>query len=301
MNELTDIGLDLVARDGDAIRAARAEADRILGEAASDALEIRNKARDAAQAVERAAQAQARQIIDAAEADALRVREQSLREARAAAVADAEAEAARIVAEARTQAHFEASHIRDEGARQARAVMLRVPPTTAPIHSSEISLREFPRSLRGLDAEAVSKWLALVEQSYALVEDELERRRRDLDAMLNALGDLRRRLGRTGESGHLDEDMNHARASWNRAVEIASGSVPSTRLGFDTLVVRTALMETPLRRQLLGFSREQVRRLLEASAAQLARLENQLHLTHAENERLRALFLEQLATPDLDG
>jgi hypothetical protein len=57
-------------------------------------------------------------------------------------------------------------------------------------------------------------------------------------------------------------------------------------------------METPLQRRLLGYSREQVRRLLEASAAQLARLENQLHLTHAENERLRSLFLEQL--PELD-
>jgi phytoene dehydrogenase-like protein len=207
----------------------------------------------------------------------------------------------RIVEEARAQAYFEASHIRDEGARQARAVMLRVPPTTTPIHSSEISLREFPRSLRGVDAEAVSKWLALVEQSYALVEDELDRRRRELDDVLTSLGDMRRHLTRAsaGDGERAEEDLGRARESWRRAVEITSSTVPATRLGFDTLVVRTSLMETPLRRRLMGYSREQVRRLLEASAAQLARLENQLHLMHAENERLRSLFLEQL--PALDG
>jgi cell division septum initiation protein DivIVA len=260
----------------------------------------------------------AARIVDLADADARRLRDEAARitdsalahaeQLRAEAEADAQAirdkalqEGARIVEDARVQAYFEASHIREEGARQARATMLRVPPTTAPIHSSEISLREFPRSVRGVDPEAVSKWLALVEQSYALVEDELERRRRDLDDLLAALGDMRRHLGRAHASGgeEVDDAMGRARDAWNRAVEVACASVPSTRLGFDTLVVRTALMETPLRRQLLGYSRDQVRRLLEASTAQLARLENQLHLTHAENERLRSVFLEQL--PPLDG
>jgi len=275
---------------------ANLRAARIVDLADADARRLREEAtrRIADAEIEAAritaeAQAEAEQLRAEAEADARALR------------AKAESDRAHIVEEARVQAYFEANQIREEGARQARSVMLRVPPTTTPIHSSEISLREFPRSFRGVDAEAVSKWLELVEQSYTLVEDELERRRRDLDDLLTALGEMRRHLGRANalDGERIEEEMGRARDSWNRAVEIATSSVPSTRLGFDTLVVRTALMETPLRRQVLGYSRDQVRRLLEASAAQLARLENQLHLTHAENERLRALFLEQL--PALDG
>jgi cell division septum initiation protein DivIVA len=279
---------------GNHLDLARAEADRILAEAASDALRIRGDARDDAHRMALEASRDAARLRDEAEAQ----RQQLLHEAREAA----EAERLRIIEDARAQAYFEASQIREQGARQARSVMLRVPPTTAPIHSSEISLREFPRSLRGFDADAVSKWLALVEQSYALVEDELERRSRELDDMLQALSEVKRHLGRAsaGDGERVEDEMGRARASWNRAVEIATTSVPATRLGFDTLVVRTSLLETPLRRQLAGYSRDQVRRLLEASAAQLARLENQLHLTHAENERLRSLFLEQLTERELD-
>ncbi|HUR78974.1 MAG TPA: hypothetical protein VMZ22_13585 [Acidimicrobiales bacterium] len=271
---------------------AEAERQRLLHEART--LAETESARVIADAV-----AEAERTTAAASADARQIREHAELEAQTARET-ADLDRLRIVEEARAQAYFEAVHIREEGARQARSVMLRVPPTTTPIHSSEITLREFPHALRGYDPEAVSKWLYLVEQSYALVEDELERRRRDLDDVMAALGDMRRHLVRA--AGHTDmeradEEIGRARTSWNRALETATSSIPATRLGFDTLVVRTALMETPLRRRALGYARDQVRRLLETSAAQLARLENQLHLTNAENERLRTLFLEQITEP----
>jgi hypothetical protein len=167
-----------------------------------------------------------------------------------------------------------------------------MPATTTPIHSSEISLREFPRALHGFDPEAVSKWLALVELSFTLVEDELERRRHDLDGLLAGLGEVRRQL-----AGRSDDSIRRAKATWNRMLEDAAESVPATRLGFDTLLIRTALLEAPLRRSFAGYSRDQVRRLLETSAAQLARLENQLHLAHAENEHLMSLLLQEMAEP----
>jgi cell division septum initiation protein DivIVA len=175
-----------------------------------------------------------------------------------------------------------------------------MPATTTPIHSSEITLREFPRSARGFDRQAVSKWLALVEQSFTLVEDELERRRQDRDGLIAGLGEMRRHLARAsfpGATNRMADDLEQARAAWNRVLSVAASTVPSSRLAFDTLMVRTALMETPLRRKLAGYDRDQVRRLLETSAAQLARLENQLHLAHTENERLLSLLLEQFGEP----
>ena len=268
---------------------AEAERHRILHESRSLAESEMNRQAALSQAdadrIRAAAAADARRIREEAELEAERVREV------------AELDRTRIVEEARAQAYFEANHIREEGARQARRTMLRVTPTTTPIHSSEIASRDFPRALRGFDPQAVSKWLALVEQSYSMIEDELERRRIDADDVVEALGEVRRRLARAGTLDPVQArgELDGAKTAWNRAVEIAGTGVGSTRLGFDTLVVRTALLETPLRKRLLGYSRDQVRRLLETSAAQLARLENQLHLTHAENERIRGLFLEQLA------
>jgi cell division septum initiation protein DivIVA len=233
-----------------------------------------------------AAEADGRRLRDEAELDAQRIREL------------AELDRTRIVEEARAQAYYEANHIREDGARQARRVMLRVAPTTTPIHSSEISSRDFPRAMRGFDPAAVSKWLTLVEQSYSLVEDELERRRMAADDVMEALGEMRSRLASAAsaaDAAQAGHELLAAKSAWSRAVDVANTGLGGTRLGFDTLAVRTALMETPLRRRVLGYSRDQVRNLLEVSAAQLARLENQLHLTHAENERLRSLFLEQIA------
>lgn len=276
-----------------------ATASRLREEADAERNRILHEARALADAeMQRQAtmsQADAERIRAVAESDARRIREEAEIDAQQVReIADLDRN--RIVEGARAQAFFEADHIREQGIRQARQGMLRVTPTTTPIHSSEISARDFPRALRGFDPQAVSKWLALVEQSYALVEDELERRRIDADDVVQALTEVRRRLARAGtiDAGR-DDELDGAKAAWNRAVEVAGASLGGTRLGFDTLVVRTALLETPLRRRLLGYSRDQVRRLLEASAAQLARLENQLHLTHAENERIRSLLLEQLA------
>jgi cell division septum initiation protein DivIVA len=175
-----------------------------------------------------------------------------------------------------------------------------MPATTTPIHSSEITLREFPRAVSGFDREAVSKWMSLVEQSFVLVEDELEHRRHEIDGVLTGLAAMRRHLDRSsgaGATSQLDDDLVRARASWRHVLASVASTVPANRLAFDTLLVRTALLETPLRRQFSGFDKAQVRRLLEASAGQLARLETQLHLAHAENDRLRSLFLEQLAQP----
>jgi cell division septum initiation protein DivIVA len=216
-------------------------------------------------------------------------------------VAEAELDGVHIIEQARAQAYFETTRIHEEDRKPVRTPMLRVPATTTPIHSSEIALREFPRALHGFDREAVSKWLALVEESFTLLEDELERRRHDIEGLVTGLAEMRRHLARAsvaGAAARVDEGMMRARVSWNQVVATAAATVPSNRLAFDTLLVRTALMETPLRRKFSGYDKAQVRSLLETSAAQLARLENQLHLAHAENDRLVSLFLEQIAQPD---
>jgi cell division septum initiation protein DivIVA len=267
---------------------ADAERTRLLSEARTlaeaDTARRLAEAEDAATLLRENAETDARRVRDEAELEAQRARE------------TAELDRVHVLEEARAQAYYEATRIREEGARQARQSVLRVPSTITPIHSAEVTAREFPRAWRGLDAQTVSKWLVLVEQSYTLLEDELDRRRAELDELFDAFGQIRRRLTRAAnlpEAGAEDE-LERARAAWSRALEVAGASVTGSRLGFDTLVVRTALLDTPLRRRLLGYSRDQVRRLLESSASQMARLENQLHLVHAENERLRSVFIEQL-------
>jgi cell division septum initiation protein DivIVA len=243
------------------------------------------------------ATAQAQQILDDARHEARRITEDALASGRAQAAADHD----RIIEEARAQVAYEARQLRDERVNDERITTVKVLPTTTPIHSSEITLREFPRSARGFDRQAVSKWLALVEQSYTFVEDQLERQRHDHDALVSGLADMRRHLdraARVGEAGRAQAEMHQARVAWNDVLDTAASTAPASRLGFDTLMIRTALMETPLRRTFAGYERDQVRRLLESSAAQLARLENQLHLAHSENDRLRSLFLEQIARVD---
>ena len=275
---------------------ADTERSRLLSEART--LAEADTARRVAEAEEAAAQ-----IRDAAEMDRRRLREEAEVEAHRVRET-AELDRVHVLEEARAQAYYEATRIRDEGARQARQSVLRVPSTITPIHSAEVTAREFPRAWRGLDAQTVSKWLVLVEQSYTLLEDELDRRRAELDELFDAFGQIRRRLTRAASlpEGAAEDELEKARAAWNRALEVAGGSVSGSRLGFDTLVVRTALLDTPLRRRLFGYSRDQVRRLLETSASQMARLENQLHLIHAENERLRSVFIEQLVeTTGWDG
>lgn len=117
------------------------------------------------------------------------------------------------------------------------------------VHPAEIAAREFPRSRKGYDTGAVRSWLRAVASAVRTLEGELAYVRAERDRLESVL----RRAG---------EDP------------------PAS-------AVRTALMQSRLRRRPGGYDRAEVDALLEASAAEIARLETRAALLEAEAQRSR--------------
>ncbi|MCA1572606.1 MAG: hypothetical protein LC798_20370, partial [Chloroflexi bacterium] len=64
-----------------------------------------------------------------------------------------------------------------------------------------------------------------------------------------------------------------------------------------TVLVRTTQLETPIPRRLFGYQRGRVRDVLRVSAAQLARLHNEISQLQVENDNLRGRILLRLSDP----
>lgn len=123
------------------------------------------------------------------------------------------------------------------------------PAAVAGLHAREIAGRHFPRTKKGLDPEAVQRWLDVVGRAYATLEEEVEALRAQRDRFAASL-----------------------RASRDR------GPVAS---------VRAILRQTKLRRSVAGYARDNVDALLEAAAAELTRLETRCALLEAELDATR--------------
>ncbi len=123
-------------------------------------------------------------------------------------------------------------------------------PATARVHSAEISAHDFPRARKGLDPAAVKAWLKLVEASFANLEEELGHERTQREQLLASVRRTRRQPASAG--------------------------------------VRSALMQSQLRRRAGGYDRGEVEKLLQSAAAELARLENETALLNAELEAVRS-------------
>lgn len=113
-----------------------------------------------------------------------------------------------------------------------------------PVHPAEIASRDFPRARKGFDPEAVRAWLRTVAASVESLERELNHVRAERDRLESA-------LRRAGEE-----------------------PVAST--------VRAALLEARLRRRSRGYDRAEVETLLEAAAAEIARLETRAAVLEAD-------------------
>lgn len=114
------------------------------------------------------------------------------------------------------------------------------------LHAAEIAVREFTRSRRGLDPDAVRSWLRTVEKAYSTLEDENRRLRDERDRLTATL-------------------------------QAARDRAPSTS-------IRGALRSAKLSKAVRGYDCEEVDELLEAAGSELSRLETRVALLEAELE-----------------
>jgi vacuolar-type H+-ATPase subunit H len=341
---------------------AQFEAGQIREQALSDAEQIRQQATTETERfkteqlgrVRADIEAEAARLREEAERkvheEALRFRQDALAEAeqikaavaehsraRSAAEAsrileEATAEAERLVAEATEKARADAERIREEATAEAEKIKADLATAVATIElqgqhhiprtaveepsvdrteatlltASDIGNREFPIVTRGFDRESVRKWLRLVEVSHAILEEELDRARAEWERALEILAATRIYLGRLPRTEEyspelpLDRELDRARGEWERSIQILTASRPKrSESSFRTLLIQKAHVEDIVAHQLFGYSKSQVRELLEASAAQIARLESQVANLRAENDELRSRMLHQVleATP----
>lgn len=119
----------------------------------------------------------------------------------------------------------------------------------AALHPAEIATREFPRARKGFDPDAVRGWLRVIASAVQTMQSELDHVRAERDRLESVL---------------------------RRAGEEPAASA-----------VRSALMQARLRRRPAGYDRSEVESLLEASAAEIARLESRAAVLEAEATRAR--------------
>lgn len=265
------------------VRAARQHADDVATEAQNDRAALLQGARAEAGRLRVEGQDERAALLDAAHAQAERIRQEATEEA-TVLLARCRAEADEVQAEA--EAH------------PATTSTGSTRPAITPMHSSEISARQFPRGWRGLDPEPVQKWLALVEASQATLEDEVDRLQVAWDDAVDCLARLKVRLAtlQAGQSNpRSDLELEHAREEWEQAARALAATTRDrpARSTFESLLVRQAMMEAPIRRRLFGYARAEVDRLLTSSAAQVARLENRASILATENQQLRQRLLAQ--------
>ena len=292
------------------VRAADEHAQDLAAEAQSDTAALLQGARAEAARLRAEGQDERTALLDAAHTEAERLRAEGRDEA-AAVLGAAHAQAERIAQQAEEEAatllarsRAEADEVRAAMEAEARpgtsdavtTASTRTPIT--PMHSSEISARQFPRRWRGLDSAPVQKWLALVESSQATLEDEVDRLQAAWDEAVDCLARLKMRLA-TLQMTHgdptLHHELEHARGEWERAARALAASVQGrgNRSTFESVLVRQAMLETPIRSQLLGYSKAEVDRLLASSATHIARLENRASILAVENQQLRERVLAQ--------
>lgn len=310
---------------------ARATANRLRAEGERGRANVLDQARVEVGHVRASAEAEGAALVRTAKERARDADEEAQRD-RAALLQGARAEVGRLRAEGQDEraalldaAHAEAEHLRQQAKEEAatllatcrseadevRAAAADAERTTAgagasrsprtpltPMHSSEISARQFPRGWRGLEPAPVQKWLSLVESSQATLEDEVDRLQAAWDDAVDCLASLKTRLATlqmTQGSPSLHQELEHARDDWEQAARALAASVRGrgNRSTFESLLVRHAMLETPIRRRLFGYAKAEVDRLLASSAAQVARLENRASILTAENQRLRERVLAQ--------
>ncbi|MBW3548419.1 MAG: hypothetical protein KY452_09840 [Actinobacteria bacterium] len=292
------------------IRAAEEHAQDLAAEAQSDTAALLQGARAEAGRVRAEGQDERAALLDAAHTEAERLRAEGRDEA-AAVVDAAHAQAERIAQQAHEEAatllarsRAEADEVRAAMEAQAHAgttgAVTASPPRTpiTPMHSSEIGARQFPRRWRGLDPAPVQKWLALVESSQATLEDEVDRLQAAWDDAVDCLARLKMRLAAlqmTQRDPTLHHQLEQARDEWQQAARALASSVQGrgNRSTFESVLIRQAMLEAPIRSQLLGYSKAEVDRLLASSATHIARLENRASILAAENQQLRERVLAQ--------
>jgi len=299
-----DEGFDLPRRR--MIQKARRRAEDIVAQGMAEAYAIRREAERERETVLKQAEAEARSQVTTAEhelnpaiaaliADAQEEAEAIIERARAEAGSIvAQAEAAADVAAIRQAALEEAEAIKAVAIQEAERIRRRrEEQVLTPVHSAEIATREFPTSMRGLDQQAVKGWLSLVAASHSFLEDEVARLQEWWDALLETLVDIRTQEATKPEAAREDP--------WDRVVTALNEARPrqgEPRDNFETLLVRSALLETPFRRSLYGLEPSQVRRVLEDAATRLARLQHRVAVLERQNDRMRDRLLTRLMSPD---
>lgn len=193
---------------------------------------------------------------------------------------EARREAEAIVASAHAERDRVLQKVGSEAALHGQRLNKRpVHPATL-VHSSEISTHMFRRSFRGLDAEAVCDWLAVVEASYAALEDELDRLRSGWDEMLIASARMRFATSAAQVS---------AQDPWRSVARSIASSRPNAKLlESDTSIARDALAGPPR-------GRRRTQKALTAAGVQLARMQHDAALLQWSNEQLRSQLLDTLA------
>ncbi len=315
----------------EAERVKTEQLERIRAEVEAEAARLREDA-------ERKIGEEARRLRDDALAEAEQVKAAIMENARARSSAEASriveeatAQAERLVAEATEKARLEAERIREAASAEAEEMKAELAAALAEVElqakqaprsteaeppvdraeatllsASEIGNREFPIATRGFDRESVRKWLRLVELSHSILEEELDRARAEWERALEILAATRTYLGRLPRTAGyspelpLDRELDRARGEWERSIQTLTASRPkASEASFRTLLVQKAQVEEIVGHQLFGYSKSQVRELLETSAAQIARLESQVANLRAENDELRSRMLHQVleATP----
>ncbi|HEV2068204.1 MAG TPA: hypothetical protein VGR26_00250 [Acidimicrobiales bacterium] len=294
------------------VRAAEEHAQELAAEAQSDTAALLHGARAEAGRLRAEGQDERAALLDAAQAQAERLRAEGRDEA-AAVVDAAHAQSERITQQANEEAatllarsRAEADEVRAAMAMEAEAHAGTTGAVTAsstrtpitPMHSSEIGARQFPRRWRGLDPAPVQKWLALVESSQATLEDEVDRLQAAWDDAVDCLARLKMRLATlqiAPGDPTLHHELEHARGEWEQAARALAASVQGrgNRSTFESVLIRQAMLEAPIRSQLLGYSKAEVDRLLASSATHVARLENRASILAVENQQLRERVLAQ--------
>ncbi len=263
-----------------------------------EASEVLRKAIQQAEYLRREAQATHNAIVDRAHAEAEEI------------VDRATTEAAEILNRARAQSEPATATVALDGEADSTDVGLGLDSgietdgAVSLLTAREISTREFPQVRRGIDPASVRKWLEVVELSYAILEEELDRARAEWERALETLARTRAYLVAADETNNgdgasrLTAELERARAQWERSVEILSRvrATPS-RSGFQAVLVNASQFEASLRYVRRGYCPTQVGRLVGSLVTQLGRLQTQVDVLRAENEQLRDRILWQVADP----
>lgn len=192
---------------------------------------------------------------------------------------EAHAEAAAIVTGARAEHDRLLGRIRPP---ELVDLLLQDPPQVSGrgVHSSEISAHTFRTTFRGLDAQSVGDWLAVVEASHAVLEDERDHLQQGWDEMLIKAARLRSAFHSMPQA---------VRDPWHWfALAIAGGRPNIQAAGTDAGFARDALAGAV-------HGRRRTKSALSAAGAQLARMQHGSAILERSNEQLRTQLIDTLA------